>query len=242
MSNSFSSDDNGAPQGNQGASFSTDAPVDDKPTTEATGNEDTSQDHSASIQKILKRLDDKDAFIEQLKSETAELRAQLNKRPNVDIDEVVEKVNQSRSTNDNVVDADELVNKVYQQYTEKMTAKQKEEVETSNFTQVQQTLHKHFGKEDVDAKVQELASQSGLDIDQVIALAKRSPKAVYKLLGVSESVAPPVTPFQGSTNTNGYNVTPPVKTPHIMSVRTDRERVALFKQKMDAGLANINRN
>lgn len=242
MSNSFSSDDNGAPKVDQGASFNAGDKVDDKPTNVASGDEDTSQNNSAAIQKILKRLDDKDTFIEQLKSETAELRAQLSKRPNVDIDEVVEKVNQSRSTNDHVVDADELVNKVYQQYTDKMTQKQKEEVEVTNFTQVQQTLHKHFGKDEVDAKVQELASQSGLDIDQVIALAKRSPKAVYKLLDISESASNPVTPSQGSTNTHGYNVTPPVKSPHIMSVRTDRERVALFNTKMEAGLAKLNRN
>lgn len=233
MSNTFNSGDPGTQSAEQGSSFSDQAAVTDQTQQQGTNEGTSNQNQSVDVNKLMKRLDDSQAFIEQLKQERAEDRRLLDELKNKqtpNIDEIMEKVNQARSTDDNPVDPDVLVNQVYDKVNQSMTAKEQSQREEANVKSVAEVLQKQFG-DDVDSQVAKLAQENDMTFDEVFAMAKRSPKAALKLLGVSGNVSQSsATPTGGSLNTQGYSQTPPAKQRHIMSARTEKERVAILNE------------
>jgi hypothetical protein len=238
MPNSFKTSDPSQPTGTQGTSFQEENAPTDPGNVPKSGGQSPSDDYAI----VKKRLDDSQNFIQQLKDEAKEQRdviAQLTEKvsntPSYDIDEIVDKVNQLKGTPDQGVDPEELVTKVF----DRMSDKQKEDEQTANFKLVAETLQKQFGNDTVDAKVSELAKENGMSLEDVFNLAKNSPKAVYKLLGVSNTAATSPTPSQGNVNPQGFTQTPEQALPNIMSVNNDRDRVNLFNKKMEQSLAKL---
>jgi small-conductance mechanosensitive channel len=199
---------------------------------ESTG--DGGNSHNVDVAKLAKRLDDSQAFIETLKSERQadreliqDLQSKLTSTPTVD--EIMEQINQrSTASNDNL-DPDDLVNKAAEAVESRLNKAELDRKASENFNSVASALSEKFGEKEVDSKVRQLAQDNGMTFDQVVEMAKTSPKAVLKLLGVSS--AEPTSSGDipsGSINTGGvgYENTGENKPiGSIVNVTTDRGRV-----------------
>lgn len=141
------------------------------------------------LQVMQQRLQDKDAFIETLKSEGQTYReavANMEERlQNMEkISEVLNKGQQQDVSNqDTGLDEDELVGKVIAN----LSQREKEQKMESNYTTVVSTLSDKFGSDRVNEKVKQAAEANGLTVEDMINTAKKSPQAFYKLVGVEAS-------------------------------------------------------
>lgn len=137
---------------------------------------------------MQKRINDKDEYIRTLQAEAQAAReaaADLEeKMQNSDrVNEALDRIgNQRGNTQEQPsLDEDALVGKIEQRLTEK----QKEQQRTQNFDAVQARLLKEYGDAGkANASVEKAASESGLSTQALIDMAKESPKAFYKLVGV----------------------------------------------------------
>lgn len=219
----------------QGPSFGANEP---EPTPQVPrGDEGGDKVSKEEFEKLVKRLNDSQDFIEQLKSETKTYREQIEELQgkvvnSPSVDEILEKL-QDRKGGFDQIDPDEIVQRATQAFEQSMTAKQKAEQEQKNFESVSSVLSRQFGKE-VDQKVAELAEENGMSFDEIVNMAKRSPKATLKLLGVKEEPERGTpAPSRGSVNSLGLPSTPqaPRKT-NIAKLSTDKDRVAYFQTEM----------
>ncbi len=187
------------------------------------------------LAKIQKRLDDSQKFIEQLKLERQQDRQlieQLQSKSGPSLDEIKDLISKAGSDGVTPVNPDELVNTVYERVNQNLTQKQVQEQEKQNFDAVARVLQTKYGKE-VDVKVAELASEIGYSLEDVINLSKKNPKAVFKLLGITEKPQQPAAhSYKGGTNTLGMPPAPPVKKPSIMSARNEKERIDVFSSRL----------
>lgn len=153
------------------------------------------------LQVMQQRLADKDAFIEQLKSENQSTREEVasmaERLQNIENISEALRNKQDTSNQDTTLDESEIVGKVI----ESLNAKQTQQTYEQNFAQVQQALVEKYGSDHVDAKVQEAAQANGMTFDSMVDLAKQSPAAFHRLMGDSQ-------PTQSPTPTHGTVVAP----------------------------------
>jgi len=160
------------------------------PKTENQGQPDT-RDPAYQVGVLEKRLSDKDAYIQQLQQEAqrareAALDYEEHKLNTERVSEALDKISSQRGTDQETptLDEDALVGKIEQ----RLTQKQKEQQKEQNYNQVQQNLLKQYGDpEKANATVAKAAQESGLSTQQLIDMAKDSPKAFYKLVGIDTS-------------------------------------------------------
>lgn len=175
-------DDNGS-QGTTNSSF-----------TNTVDNNNTSElDLGTKLQQQMdvmqKRIGDKDNFIDTLKTENqtlrekmADIEAKLESMGSVE--DALSRIDKANNSNqDTTLDEDTLVSKVLG----KMKAVTEEEKAEANFKSVSATLTKTFGADKVDEIVRKAAAENGLTFDDMFALAKKSPQAVYRMIGVKQS-------------------------------------------------------
>lgn len=186
------------------------------------------------LAKLQKRLDDSQNFIEQLKRERQEDRRlieELRSKPSHSLDEIKDLITKARTDGtDPTIDPDTLVKTVYERVNQNMSQQEAQKRERANFDEVTQTLTSKFGA-DVDAKVSEIAQEVGLSLAEVVEMSKKNPKAVYKLLGITEK-STVANASKGSVNTFGMAPPPPAKSPSIMAARNEKERVDVFAQRL----------
>lgn len=147
------------------------------------------QDIEYQVQVMQKRLNDKDEFINQLKDEnqqTREMYATLEERMQnlSQIEEVLNNRNnqQDVSNQETSLDEDALVGKVI----ENLNKKETEQLMKANFEEAKKRLQEEFG-EHVEDKVSQAAQANGIAYDDMVEMAKKSPKAFYKLVGLEGS-------------------------------------------------------
>lgn len=217
----------------QGTSFN--APAGEQTNTPPNGGEGEFKISKEEYQKLLKRLDDSQSFIDTLKTETRTYREQIEElqgKTGPSIDEIMEKLKDQQGGSTNI-DPDEIVQRATQVMEQNLTAKQKAEKEDKNFNEVASVLSKQFGRE-VDDKVTQLAQENGMSYDDIVDMAKRSPKAALKLLGVkAEPERGSPAPSRGSVNTLGMpQQTQQPRTTNLAKLTTDKDRVAYLQQEM----------
>jgi small-conductance mechanosensitive channel len=149
------------------------------------------------IEVMQKRMGDKDSHIhnieaenQQLREKMADVEARLQALGSIE-DVLTKKSNQSTTS---TIDEDQIVNKVLQ----RQRAETQKEIEQRNFNEVSATLTKLYGKEQVDTIVKKVAEEASLSFDDMISMAQKSPKALYKMLGINGS-ATPIVHTQSST-------------------------------------------
>lgn len=163
------------------------------------------------IEVMQKRIGDKDTHISTIESENQTLREKLaaideklNKMTTVE--EALERIKDNNKSNqDTALDEDTLksvMRGVLPSVMAEQTASQKAE---ANFKEVAAQLTKLYGKDKVDETVARIAEENGITFDDMLDLARKSPKVVYRMAGVtlSQTSATGFTPSH-STNT-GYN-------------------------------------
>lgn len=158
------------------------------------------------VQVMQKRLGDKDEFIQQLQQEnqqTREMYATLEERMQnlTKIEEVLNNrlEQQDVSNQDTSLDEDALVGKVI----DNLNKKETEAKMDANFQQVVSKLNSAYGNH-VEEKVNQAAQANGMAYDDMVKLARKSPQAFYKLVGIeSQTQQQPVTPtpMRGSQTT-----------------------------------------
>lgn len=222
----------------QGTGFNTNVPTDSGKTdvpSQGKGND-------VDISKILKRLDDSQAFIEQLKRERQEDRALIDQlkasKSSVDVDAIAEMLGKAGDKSDQTVDPDVLVQSVYDKVQETLTAKQLREVESTNFKQVADALNKlHGDKADEFAK--QAAASVGMTLEDVVALSKKSPQAAKRILGIKDTVPTAPSPTNSGVNTLGLPSKAPEQKVSIMSARSEKERIAILQDRMKQHFGSV---
>lgn len=161
-------------------------PFSDKGTVEATGgNVDTkSVEHQMTV--MQQRLQDKDDFIKQLQGETKELRDTIDtfetRMSNMEtISQVLKDKSQGVDSQNTIIDEDALAGKVIKTIQQKESKK----IQDANYDQVMGTLTEQFGSNNVQGKVKEVAAAEGLTLDYMAEIARQSPNAFYKLMGLN---------------------------------------------------------
>ena len=167
------------------------------------GNQDT-HDIGYQVQVMQKRLNDKDEFIKQLQTEnqqTREMYASLEERMQ-NLSKIEEVLNnrfeqQDVSNQDTNLDEDALVGKVIETF----KSKEAEQRMQNNYNTVLERMRNEIGEEHIESKVAEAAQSNGLSVDDMVNLAKKSPSAFYRMVGMEapaqQSVGTP-TPMRGT--------------------------------------------
>lgn len=154
------------------------------------------------IDVMQKRMGDKDEFIgtlqgenQSLREKMADIEAKLESMGSVE-DALARMDEAKKSNQDTTLDEDTLVSNVLN----KLSAKSQEEQAEKNFSTVSATLTKTYGADKVDEIVSKAAQENGLSFDDMIALAKKSPQAVYRMVGVNSTTVSSAANPSRSTN------------------------------------------
>lgn len=152
------------------------------------------------IDVMQKRIGDKDEFIDTLKSENQTLREKMAEveekvQSMGSVEEALQRMKENQNSNqDTTLDEDKLVSKVLGS----IEARTAEERQESNFKEVSSRLTKLYGSDKVDSTIDKVAEENGLTRSDVAALAKKSPQAVYRMMGIDQTS----TTFTPSHSTN----------------------------------------
>lgn len=158
------------------------------------------------IEDLAKAKLESDSFIQRLQDENKGIRDDLNAR--VRMEQLLEKLeevsdggtdisdnNQSRNNSpDNRPDLETIIE-------QKLTKRDAEQKASSNVTQVKDALRKYFG-DNYEEKLKTRIDDLDLDPKELNDLAKKSPKAFLKLVGIGEQRQdiPTYTPPSSRTN------------------------------------------
>lgn len=145
------------------------------------------------IETMQKRIGDKDSHISNIEKENQTLREKL-----ADIDEKLQKMGtveealermkgNKESSQDTALDEDTLKSKLRDIIPNVLKETSEKEKAAANFSQVSETLTKLYGKDKVDEVVSNIAKENGISFKDMIDLAHKSPKAVYRMAGVDTS-------------------------------------------------------
>lgn len=141
------------------------------------------------IDVMQKRMGDKDDFIGTLQGENQTLRERMadieSKLESMgSVEDALARMDEAKNSNqDTTLDEDTLVSNVLN----KLSAKSEKEQADNNFNAVSATLTKTYGADKVDDIVSAAAIENGLSFDDMFELARKSPQAVYRMVGVKQS-------------------------------------------------------
>ena len=152
---------------------------------------------------VLKKLENADSFIEQLKSEReadrakfAALEEQLSKLGKVDsVLEALQGKSQGEpapetggdgSENEQGLDPEALAAQIQERVLAGLNEKTQAETQANNWKQVTNTLTHHYG-EKVNAKVAEIAAEHDLTLTEAKEMAQSRPKVFLNLFGLRNS-------------------------------------------------------
>lgn len=199
----------------------------------------------AILARLEKRLNDKDEFIDTLKSETKEYRENLAKRDaeiqelreklealgssNSKIDEALKELTQKRevgSADRAEVNLDEVVERATAKMKEDLTAEQRLAAEAANFNQVESAVKETYGEKYLDS-LAERCKALDMSLVELDRLAKVSPKAALELLNLKATKTP--TPTYGGVNTAAFKEQPQQHKPKsVMGMSNTKQDVAAW--------------
>jgi hypothetical protein len=144
----------------------------------------------ATVEDLAKGKLESDRFVDQLKTEQAGLREDLNQR--VRMEELLERLEETRGGGNSsmvtTTTTSETPNSpnIEQLIEQTLTKREKQKTASENVKEATQSLQKHFG-EDWETKLKAKAAEHKLSLDDVNDIARRSPSALLEMLGVRES-------------------------------------------------------
>lgn len=114
-----------------------------------------------------------------------------------------------------------------------VTARERKQLEDANWKAAQDAMTKAFG-EKADAKAKEVADSVGMSFEDVVKLARTTPKAFQRLF--PELQAAPATPspsFQGGTNTQAIKAADGAKPRSgFWETGSAKERTAIYRKRL----------
>lgn len=206
------------------------------------GNQGTSvQELQEQINKLNKRLQDKDEFIDTLKNErrsdestVQELQNKLSEleqkvQKSASIEEVMERMqNQQTGTNDttNHVDPQELEEKLKSSVLSEIEQQQLSKQYEQNFNDCFKAAVEAYGNEKAGEEIRRLAGEYDMTIEEVDDLARKRPK-FFKDTFLPKGQKP-TAPSQGSVNSAALK-----DTPNSRSDQTPYPKLRSSQQKAD---------
>lgn len=134
-----------------------------------------------------KRVDDSQAYIQQLKTERdAALEQAAKARKIEDVYSALKEEPQQRQPVEGQpapFDSEELLSKAEARVMARLKAESAAQTEDANFKYVASELTKKYG-DTVDSMVKEVAEESGLSMDEVALMARQKPKAFLRMFHV----------------------------------------------------------
>jgi hypothetical protein len=114
--------------------------------------------------------------------------------------------------------------------TQQMQAQAAEAAALANTKVVTAAMTEHYGtKEKAEAAYIEQAKEMGLGVSGLNGLSAQSPKAVLKMLGITQQSSPSPTPSRGSVNTEAFNQTPePAAPKSVMAGASHKQQMAAW--------------
>ena len=166
---------------------------------------------------MQKRNDDKDSFIDQLKTETKSLRDEVKSLKDKVTEgttaaELLDRIQtqQSENTNDKTdVDVEELRKQIAADIKNSLESDGLAKVQADNLAEATLAAQEAFG-EGYGQVVQTKLSEIGMTTDQLNELAKVNPNAATKLLGIEEKKSSK--PFDSTGTINTQSVKAPETT------------------------------
>jgi regulator of replication initiation timing len=163
------------------------------------------------IDVMQKRMGDKDTHISTVEGENKTLQVKL-----AEISERIEKMTtvedalarmkeNNESTQDTKLDEATLKSMMKNALPSMMAETTAEEKADANFNTVADTLTKLYGKDKVDETVRQVALDNGLDFNDMINLARKSPNALYKMAGINKGQQVNTTSSVTHSTNTGYN-------------------------------------
>lgn len=245
MTTSFNGDDNAnrqsEPKSEQG-NFSASNSGDDNRQSSSTDRPSIDEQ----IAKMNKRIQDKDEFIDTLKSERQRDREQMEQMQRMlrefeeklgkqsSISEVIEglKNQQSRQTDStSQFDPEELVERVKKETLSAVENKQLQSVYAANFQENARLVQEVYGKEQADAKIRQIAAENDLSFEDAIEMARSKPKA-FRRLFVPEGTKARTPSSTGSINTAAFKGNQQEQTKKLYrDVNSEKGRMALVQEK-----------
>lgn len=146
-----------------------------------------------------------DQYIKRLRTELEAAKAELQNKSSME--ELVNKLRNEERTSENppstperpVLTEDDFENKVL----ELLAKKERERNLETNMERVSRVLEENFGSSDAARlALNKAAKETGMSMEEIRDLAKRSPSAVFKLIGVNDAGRQPQAP---TVPRNQYN-------------------------------------
>ena len=202
--------------------------------TTDTGNQSTGDNTNATefesgnrfqqqIDVMQKRIGDKDAHISSIESENQILREKL---ASVDeklskmgtVEEALSKLkDKEKSNQDTALDEDTIKSMMRGVLPSVIKESTEAERAEANFKEVSSALTKTYGADKVDEVVAKVAIENGMSFDDMLSLARKSPKVVFKMVGIQT----------GNTN---YTPTKSTSTGYGESYETKEQKLAYYSK------------
>lgn len=183
----------------------------------------------ATVEKALEALPHAQAHILRLEQEAAELRKKAEQAQDTGkmYEMVQELLKQRETATPNAAPLDEQALEAL--LDRKLTAREQEQVATRNAEHVREALKGKFGE-----KAQEVfesrAKELGVGVGFLTDLAKKSPAAALKLMGVESAPASAPSPTKGTVNTAALsNQQQPPAAPKVMGGATTQEILSAWR-------------
>jgi hypothetical protein len=203
---------------------------------------------------LIKKITSADDFIETLKKEREEdrkarqaLEEKLLKAAKVD--EVIKKMEQANNGNTNSdstkLDAETLAKTVEERVAQKLKESEAQKQQQANWDQVQKSLSGAYGSKDVvNAKVDQVAAETGMSRSDLANLAKTNPQVFLRLFPEVVAKKPSVTNITGASarvnSDQSGKAAQGIKaaTQEYHKARTTKDRVAAMEKFKQQFLAN----
>ena len=181
------------------------------------------------IEQLLKRDQNAQRFIDQLKSERKTDRERIQEMEqrlseSTQFDDVIERMHDTRTTDEKSttsVDVDELVTATERRIMESLTSREREQKERENFNKAVEDLRSSYG-ESFGQRIEERATQLNLPIEEMDRLAKTSPEALVELVRGSQNKGP--MPTHSTTKTNVASQQPQDSLSYFEKVRVENPK------------------
>jgi len=166
-----------------------------------------------------------------LKTRMAEMQDALDKAKSVE-SLLEEKDNQTQLT------AEEVAAKAAVLVNDNLTAQGVKAQADANFADVSTALTAKFG-DDTDEAVKTACEENGMTWDDMVELSKKNPKLAMKLCNVEKAPnAQAMSPTINTSAMQSNNQQAPVRK-NVMELRTDRERVSNFQERMNTRIKEL---
>ncbi len=226
MPNSFN-DDQG--QEGQGNNFSNQNSDDNS--NNGNGDVNTPTITAEDLAALNKRDEHAQTHITTLESEATDLKAQMvEMQAKLDKAASVESLLEERD-NQSQLTAEEVATKAAALVNDSLTAQGVKAQADANFSDVSTALTEKFGDK-TDEAVKTACEENNMTWEDMVDLSKKNPKLAMKLCNVEQ--APNAQAMRPSNNTSALqnnNQQAPARK-NVMELRTDRERVANFQDRM----------